>query len=159
MSIQGNINGMLGTAAGALAAGKHIKQQKAANELAAETAAEQATKEMQPLIDENAEATEEYSKQAAKLKELNKVQKNLKGLADGTATLTEETQSLIENNYPELTAVDEAQRQEGIANLNKDIKAIKTAKKELKGHQEAIVQQVTERMQHIARIKAKGGIN
>lgn len=159
MSIQGNINGMLGTAAGALAAGKHIKQQKAANELAAETAAEQATKEMQPLIDANADAAKEYAAKSAELKELNKAQKELKGIANGTASLTEETQSLIENNYPEIMAVDEAQRQEGIANLNKDIKAMKTAKKELKGHQDAIVQQVTERMQHIARIKAKGGIN
>ena len=159
MSIQSNINGMLGTVAGAAAAGKHLKQQKAANELAAETAAEQAKQEMQPLIDANADAAKEYAAKSAELKELNKVQKNLKGLADGTATLTEETQALIENNYPELTAVDETQRQEGIANLNKDIKAMKIAKKELKGHQDAIVQQVTERMQHIARIKAKGGIN
>ena len=159
MSIQGNINGMLGTAAGALAAGKHLKQQKAANELAAEQAAEKAKQEMQPLIDENSADMEAYSRKSAELKELNKVQKELKGLADGTATLTEETQALIENNYPELTAVDEAQRQEGLANLNKDIKAAQTAKKELKGHQEAMVQQVTERMQHIARIKAKGGIN
>ena len=56
-------------------------------------------------------------------------------------------------------AVDDAQRQEGIDNINKDIQKFKTAKKTLKAKQEATVQQVTERMQHIARIKAKGGIN
>ena len=54
---------------------------------------------MQPLIDANADAAKEYAAKSAELKELNKVQKNLKGLADGTATLTEETQALIENNY------------------------------------------------------------
>lgn len=159
MSIQGNINGMLGTAAGALAAGKHLKQQKAANELAAEQAAEQATKEMQPLIDENKADMEAYARASAELKAKNKDMKLAKSFLDGSAEVTEENMEYLQSNYPELMAVDEAQRQEGIDAINKDIQKFKTAKKTLKAKQEATVQQVTERMQHIARIKAKGGIN
>lgn len=159
MSIQGNINGMLGTAAGALAAGKHLKQQKQANEVAAEQAAEQATKEMQPLIDENKVDMEAYSKASAELKAKNKDMKLAKSFLDGSAEVTEENMEYLQSNYPELMAVDEAQRQEGIDAINKDIQKFKTAKKTLKAKQEATVQQVAERMQHIARIKAKGGIN
>lgn len=161
MSIQSNINGILGTAAGAATAAKHVMNQAKANELAGMQAVDQAKKEMQPLIDENAAVAEEYAKASSELKGLNKAQKELKGLENGTATLTEETQALIDNNYPGLGSPDESLINEAKADLNKDIKAMKTAKKELKGKQDALVQQTTERMQHIQRIQKiaelKGG--
>ncbi len=90
MSIQGNINGMLGTAAGALATGKHLNQQRQANEVAAEQAAEQATKEIQPLIDENAADMEAYSRLSAELKAKNKDMKLAKSALDGTASLADD---------------------------------------------------------------------
>lgn len=161
MSIQSNINGILGTAAGAATAAKHVMNQAKSNELAGMQAVEQAKKDMQPIIEENAKATEDYAKASDELKALNKAQRELKGLENGTATLTEETQSLIDNNYPGLGSPDEALRQKAKADLSKDIKAAKTAKKELKGKQDAMVQQMTERMQHIYKIQhiaeLKGG--
>lgn len=159
--IQNEINSTISTALGAAVAGKHVMNQAKANELAGIQAVDQAKKEMQPLIDENAKVAEEYAKASSELKGLNKAQKELKGLENGTATFTEETQALIENNYPGLGSPDEALRQEAKADLNRDIKAMKTAKKELKGKQDALVQQTTERMQHIQKIQRiaelKGG--
>lgn len=161
MSIQSNINGILGTAAGAATAAKGVMNQAKSNELAGMQAVEQAKKDMQPLIEENAKATEDYAKASDELKALNKAQRELKGLENGTATLTEETQSLIDNNYPGLGSPDEALRQEAKADLSKDIKAAKAAKKALKGKQDAMVQQVTERLRQIYKIQQvaelKGG--
>ena len=121
-------------------------------------ATEQAKKDMEPLIDKNSEDAEAYAKASAELKAKNKDIKLAKSFLDGSTEVTEENMEYLQSNYPELMAVDEAQRQEGIDNINKDIQAAKTAKKELKGHQEAIVQQVTERMQHIERIKKIAGL-
>ena len=151
--IQNEINSTISAVAGAAVGAKHLSNQAKANELAGMQAVDQAKKDMQPLIEENAAATEAYNKAAGELKGLNKAQKELKGLENGTATLTEETQSLIDNNYPGLGSPDESLRQEAKADLNKDIKAMQTAKKELKGHQDAMVQQMTERMQQIQRIQ------
>lgn len=91
MSIQSNINGILGTAAGAATASKYARNQETSNELAGMQAVEQAKKDMQPIIEENAKATEDYAKASDKLKALNKTQRILKGLENGTAPRTEET--------------------------------------------------------------------